>query len=339
MIKEKCVESIIASMKLSHLKELSELFHIQIKENKKQNYIRYVSRYLQNNIKEVLERFIIYDEWNLIRKIYEADYAIRIDNDQISMKTKKSLKSLEYLGIIYSYDDNNVENVSMPIEIRKYIKQKIYDINIILCARNRQNIIYLFKKLLDIYGIVPMNLAEYYINRDLSEEYEVCELIKMLWDYNARCELCYIDDECNYYNLKIMDKKCIKEKIDDKFNLQHKYFSKSELNNYTEELSLNSIEKQIYIILNRHYKDSITTLEWLKDIKLMIENDISSKDISVFIKEKTTRLSEMGRKMIEQLIDNLMEKYPLWILKGYSIEELQNDTYSKFKNHIDKTFI
>lgn len=332
-MKEKSVESIITSMKLDHLKKLAELFHIQIKENKKQNYVKHISRYLQNNIKEILERFIIYDEWKIIRKIYEADYQIRIDNNQISMKTKKALKSLEYLGIIYSYDDNNEENISMPIEIRKYIKQKIYDINIIIYVRNRQNIIDLFKKLLGIYGVVPMNLAEYYIMRDLSKEYEVHELIKMLWECNTRCKLCYIDDKCNYYNLKVMEPKGIKEKIDNKFNLQYKYFSKSELSNYTEELSLNSIEKQIYIILNRHYKDSITTLKWLKDIKLMIENDISSKDISVFIKEKTTRLSEMGRKMIEQLIDDLREKYPLWILKGYSIEELQKD---KWRNEIER---
>jgi hypothetical protein len=133
----------------------------------------------------------------------------------------------------------------------------------------------------------------------------------MLWIYNARCKLYYKDDDCTYYNLKIIDKKYLKGKIDNKLNLRYKYYSKSYLNNYTEELKLNSIEKQIYIILNKRYKNSIITFECLKNIKLMIENYVSSKDISMLIKERIKRLNELGRKMIEQLIDSLGEKYPL----------------------------
>lgn len=330
MVKEECVESIIASMKLSHLRELIELFNIQIKGNKKKDYTKYVSIYVQNNIEKILKNFIIYDEWNLIRKICNEDYKIKMDkNYSIDISTKKSL---EYLGIIYSYYDNGIETISIPTEIRECIKQKIYDMNIIFYSNSRQNIIDCFKKLLDIYGIVTMSLVEYYIVKDLEKKYRVHEIIKMLRTYNARCKLYHIDHDCNYYNLEIIDKEYIRKKIDNSLNLNFKYYSKSYLNNYTKELELNSIEKQIYIILNRHYKDSTITLECLKNIKIMIKNDISSKEISIFIKDKTKRLSELGRKMIERLIDSLREKYPLWILKGYSIEELQKDNYNKWND-------
>lgn len=40
MMEEKCVESIIEAMKLNHLKKLIELFHIQMKGNKKEDYIK-----------------------------------------------------------------------------------------------------------------------------------------------------------------------------------------------------------------------------------------------------------------------------------------------------------
>lgn len=320
MIEEKSINSIIASMKLNHLKELSKVFEIHVSGGKKNNFIEDISAYIKSNISVILENFITYDEYKFIKKLYKENYIIILNENDKSYE--KIRNSLEYLGLVYTYLDFKQRKVSVPIEIRSSINFGIFDTNIIKRYKENQKLVELFKNLLDIYGIIPINILIDYISEYIVSENSIHEAIKFLWRYNFRYNLYYNDTKLNYFSIKIIDIRYLNKKLIDNQSLKYKYYNKSQLKTMSNS-KLIYVENQIYIILKRYLKSSEITLEYVDYIRTMIKNDFSSKKISEIIMQKTKRMSEQGRIITEKLIDRLREFYPLWSLKGHSLKDLE----------------
>ncbi len=317
--KEKLVINVISSMKLRHLKHLAKIFEIQIKGNRKENYIEHVAQYSINNISAIVDNFITYEEYKFIKILCDENYTMILKNE--SKKSEEIQRSLGDLGLVYSYLDSNEKTISIPVDIRENIKSKISNTKTIDYLKKKQNLIDVFKELLDIYGMIPQNVLIDYMTC-IDFEYRVCENIKILWRYNFRYNLYYDDYKLNYYNTKIIDRESFNQKLINKLNLNYKYYNLSQLKKMSNE-GLNSIEGEICFILKRYYKSMELILEYLNNIRLMVKNDISSKEISNYVMKKTNKMSEQGKKNIEQLVDNLRECYPLWTLKGHYLKDLE----------------
>lgn len=316
----KSIKNIIYSMKVSHLKELTKIFEIHVSGKKKEDFVEIISFYIKNNISVIIDNFITYEEYNFIKEICDSNYALLL-NEKHNMR-EAVIKSLEYLGIIYSYYDFTERKVSIPFEIREKIKLRLFKVEVIEHSKQNQKLIELFKNLLDIYGVIPQDLLLDYVAQDFRMEYKVHEAIKNLWRYNDRYNLYYSDYKLNYCNIKIIDMRALNEKISTKSNINYKYYDRDQLKNMSNG-NLNCIEKEIYIVLKRQFKSSEITLKCLDYIITMIKNDMSSKEISEFIRNKTRRMGEQGRKIIEELVDRARIYYPLWTLKGHSLKDLK----------------
>lgn len=316
----KSIKNIIYSMKVSHLKELTKIFEIHVRGKKKEDFVEIISFYIKNNISVIIDNFITYEEYNFIKKICDSNYTLLL-NEEHNMR-EAVMKSLEYLGIIYSYYDFTGRKVSIPFEIREKIKLRLSKVEVIEHSKENQKFIELFKNLLDVYGVIPQDLLLDYVTEDFRIEYKVHEAIKNLWRYNDRYNLYYSDCKLNYCNMKIIDMRALNEKLSAKSNINYKYYDRDQLKNMSNS-DLNCIEKEICIVLKRHFKSSEITLKCLDYIITMIKNDMSSKEISEFIRNKTRRMGEQGRKIIEELVDRARIHYPLWTLKGHSLEDLK----------------
>ena len=318
---EKSVKNIISLMKLSHLKELAKTFEVHVCGKRKEDFVEIISFYIKNKISVIIGNFITYEEYVFIKEICDNNYTVSVNkNCNIKEDVKKSL---EYLGIIYSYYDFNEKKISMPFEIRETIKLGISKIDIIEHSKENQELIELFRALLDIYGVIPQDVLLDYIVQDFRMEYEVHEAIKTLWRYNNRYNLYYSDYKLNYCNINIIDIKSLNEKLSTKSDINYKYYDKSQLKNRSNR-NLHYIEKEIYVVLKRHFKSSEVTLKHLDYIRTMIKNDISSRDISKYIMNETKRMGEQGRIIIEGLVDMARIYYPLWTLKGHSLNDLKS---------------
>jgi hypothetical protein len=314
------IKNIISSMKLSHLKELTKIFEIHVSGKIKEDFVEIVSFYIENNISVIMGNFITYEEYTFIEEICDNNYTVSLDENHNIREDVE--KSLEYLGIIYSYYDFNERKVSVPFEIRETIKLELSKVEVIEHSKENQELIELFKILLDIYGVIPQDLLLDYVVQDFRKEYKVHEAIKNLWRYNNRYNLYYSDYKLNYCNTKIIDMRSLNEKLSTKSDINYKYYDKSQLKNMSNR-NLHYIEKEIYVVLKRHFKSSDVTLKYLEYIRIMIKNDISSREISEFIMNKTKRMSEQGRMIIEGLVDRARIHYPLWTLKGHSLKDLK----------------
>lgn len=320
MIEKKSITNNIASMKLCHLKELSKVFEIQISRRKKKDFIEDISVYMENNISEVLYNFIIYDEYKFIKKLYDENYTIVLKEN--NKRDEEMIKSLEYLGIVYTYSNYNEKKISIPNELKENIKSEILNTEVINHYKMNQEIVELFKNLLDVYGAIPMNILIDYIIEYLRSDNEAYKAIKFLWRYNFRYNLYYSDNKLNYYNTKIIDMRSLNEKLINNSNLDYKYYNISQLKSMCNR-NLNYIENQIYTILKRYFKSPEFTLEYLDCIRTMIKNDIASGEISKLIMQETKRMSEQSRKQIEKLIFCLKEYYPVWTVKGHFYKDLE----------------
>jgi len=318
---EKSIKNIISLMKLSHLKELTKTFEVHVSGKRKEDFVEIISFYIKNNISVIIGNFITYEEYVFIKAVCDNNYTVSL-NENYNIKEDVK-KSLEYLGIIYSYYDFNEKKISMPFEIREIIKLGISKIDIIEHSKENQEIIELFRSLLDIYGVIPQDVLLDYIVQDFRMEYEVHEAIKTLWRYNNRYNLYYSDYKLNYCNINIIDIKSLNEKLSTKSDINYKYYNKSQLKNRSNR-NLHYIEKEIYVVLKRHFKSSEVTLKHLDYIRTMIKNDISSRDISKYIMNETKRMGEQGRIIIEGLVDMARIYYPLWTLKGHSLNDLKS---------------
>ena len=317
---EKSIKNIISLMKLSHLKELTKTFEVHVSGKRKEDFVEIISFYIKNNISVIIGNFITYEEYVFIKEICDNNYTVSL-NENYNIKEDVK-KSLEYLGIIYSYYDFNEKKISMPFEIRKIIKSNLSKIEVIEHSKENQELIKLFRALLDIYGVIPQDLLLDYVVQEYTMEYRVHEAIKNLWRYNNRYNLYYSDYKLNYCNTKIIDIRSLNEKLSTKSDINYKYYDKSQLENMSNR-NLNYIEEEIYVALKRHFKSSEVTLKYLDYMRTMIKNDISSREISEFIKNKTKRMGERGRIIIEGLVDRTRIYYPIWTLKGYSLNDLK----------------
>lgn len=317
---DKSIKSIISSMKLSHLKRLTTIFQTNVNGKKKEDFVENISFYIKNNISVIIDNFITYEEYTVIKKICDNNYTLLLDSKNDINEDVKN--SLEYLGVIYSYYDCNEKKISISFEIREEIKLRLPKMEVIEHSKENQKLIELFKILLDIYGIIPQDLLLDYANEYFGMDYKVHEAIKNLWRYNDRYNLYYSDYELNYCNVKIIDIVSLNEKLSNKPNVNYKYYDKNQLKNMSNS-NLNCIEKEMYIVLKRHFKSSEITLKYLDYIRTMIKNDISSRKISEFIMNKTKRMGEYGGLIIEELVDRARIYYPLWTLKGNSLKDLQ----------------
>jgi hypothetical protein len=297
---------------------LIKIFEIHISGKRKEDFVEIMVSYIKNNISVIIGNFITYEEYIFLSKICDNSYTLLLDeNNNISEAVRKSL---ECLGIIYSYSYLNYRKVSIPLEIREEIKLILSKSQVIEHSKENQKLIELFRILLDIYGVISQDLLLDYVTQYFGMEYKVHEAIKNLWRYNARYDLYYSDYKLNYCNIKIIDMRSLNEKLSTRSNINYKYYDKDQLRNMRNS-NLNCIEKEIYIVLNRHFKSSEISLKYLDYIRTMIKNDISSKEISKFIRNKTRRMSEKGRMIIEGLVDRARIYYPLWTLKGHSLNE------------------
>lgn len=317
---KKSIRNIISSMKLKHLKELTKIFEIHVSGKIKEDFIESISLYIKNNISIIIGNFITYEEYDFIKKICDNNYILPLNGNYDIKENLKS--SLEYLGIIYSYYDFNEKNISIPLEIREPIKLKISKIDVIEHSKENQELIELSRILLDIYGVIPQDLLLDYIVQNFGVEYELHEAIKTLWRYNNRYNLYYSDYKLNYCNIKIIDLRSLYKKLSTKSYMSYKHYDKNQLKNMGDR-NLYHIEKEIYVVLKRHFKSSEITLKHLDYIRTMIKNDISSREISEYIMNKTKKMSEQGRIIIERLVDTARIYYPLWTLKGHSLNELK----------------
>lgn len=313
----KSIKNSISSMKLNHLKELIKVFEIHISGKRKEDFVEIITFYIKNNISVILGNFITYEEYVFLNQICDNDYTLLLDENNNAIEAVR--RSLEYLGIIYSYSYDS--KVSIPLEIREEIKLILSKPQVIEHSKENEKLIELFGILLDVYGVISQDLLLDYVTQYFGMEYKVHEAIKNLWRYNARYDLYYSDYKLNYCNMKIIDMRSLNEKLSTKSNINYKYYDKDQLKNMRNS-NLNCIEKEIYIVLNRHFKSSEISLRYLDYIRTMIKNDISSKEISEFVRNKTRRMSEKGRMIIEGLVDRARIYYPLWTLKGHSLNEL-----------------
>lgn len=317
---EKSIKNTISLMKLSHLKELAKTYEVHISGKRKEDFVESISFYIKNKISVIIGNFITYEEYVFIKEICDNNYTVSVNED---CNVKEDVeKSLEYLGIIYSYCDFNEKKISIPFEIREIIKSKISKTEVIEHSKENEELIELFKALLDIYGVIPQDLLLDYVVQDSTMEYKVHEAIKNLWRYNNRYNLYYSDYELNYCNTKIIDIRSLNQKLSTKSDINYKYYDKNQLKNMSDR-NLYYIEKEIYVVLKRHFKSSEVTLKHLDYIRTMIKNDISSMEISEFIMNKTKKMGERGRTIIEELVDRARIYYPLWIIKGHSLNDLK----------------
>lgn len=314
------IKNIISSMKLSRLKNLTKIFEIHVSGKRKEDFVETISCYIKDNVSVIIDNFITYEEYSFIKKICDNNCALLLEEED--NVRDDVIKSLEYLGIIYSYYDFDEKKVSIPFEIREKMKLRLLKIDVVEHSKENQKLINLFRTLLDIYGVVPQDLLLDYVAQDFRMEYKVHEAIKNLWRYNERYNLCYSDSKLNYCNMKIIDIMSINEKLLTKSNINYKFYDKDQLKNMTDS-NLNCIEKEICIALKRHFKSSEITSKYLIYIRTMIKNDISSKEISELIRSKTRRMGEQGRIIIEKLVDRARIYYPLWTLKGHSLRDLK----------------
>lgn len=316
---ERNIKDVMSSMTLNHLKELAKSFEIQVIGTKKNDFIESVSLYIKNNISVIFDNFIFYNEYEFIRKLCIENYKkILKEDDGVDHSI---IESLEYLGIIYSYSLDNNRIIVIPCELRLYIKIKIFNIDTYDYAMEKQNLIDLFINILDIYGVVPVDVLIDYIIKYIGSEEKVHEYIGFLWRYNFRYNLYYIDHKLNYYNAKILNLKVINEKLISNLGLNYKYYTKNELENIRDE-NLNCIEKEIYNILKRYFKYTKFAMEYLEEIRILVKNDISSEEINKIIVKKLKKIGESRRKIIEKYIEHLREYYPLWGLKGHCLKDL-----------------
>ncbi len=320
--RELSIKSVISSMKLSHLQELAKVFEIQVTGKRKNDFIEYVSLYIKNNISIILKNFIIYSEYEFMEEICSENYEMEIKEDY-----RDSIKCLEYLGIIYLDYDCNKEKVFMPTELKANIKQNNFDESTVNCLKKREELIELFKDLLDTYGIIPINVLIDYIIEYTGPEDTVHEALKTLWRYNFRNKVYYNDYKSSYCNIKIVNMQFLNKKLISNLNLSYKHYNRSQLKSMNGA-NLNYIENKIYIILKK-YITAEFSLKNLEYIKIMIKNDICTREINEFIIQKIKILSGRDRNNIERLVNSLRCYYPLWTLKGHSLKDLTDNSAFK----------
>lgn len=309
----KNVKEITASMKLVQLKELIKLFNITVSDNKKASVVLSLSEYIKYSIREILDTIILYDELKLIEKIIDNEY---LEYD-IEEKNNQIKNSLCYLGIIYS---DSKGRTFIADDLKDEVKILVKDEEIINHCKNRQKIINLFEKLLDLYGILSLGVVEDYIIDCIGPGYRVHEAIRLIQKYNTINKIYYQDNESTYYNIKILDEHITKN-VCNNLNLKYKYYKINDILEFESKTTVH--EKEIYFILNRYYKNSKLTNECIEDIKYLIKSNVSSEEISIIVKQKVKRLSELGRKRIEYEVRMMREYYPLWGLKGYCLKEIK----------------
>lgn len=317
---ERSIKNIISSMKLSYLKKMAKVLGINVIGCKKENYIESIASYVKHNIYVIMSDFVTYEEYELIKKLCDENYTIALNKKK--MIKEEIIKSLEYLGILYVYCDCNQKNISIPVDIRESLKSIIYHVDYIDNYKANQKLRDMFRELLDIYGVMPQELLVDYIIQDVRWKYRIHEALRILVIYNFRYNLYYCDRELKYYNIKILNLKALNEKLINKLDLNYKYYDQNRLKTINNRKS-NYIEKEICVVLKRQFKSSEIVLEYLDYIRIMIKNDMSSEEISEIIRSRTKRMSQQGRKILEGLIDRVRVYYPLWTLKGYSLEDLQ----------------
>lgn len=312
------INEIMLSKKICELKEIIKVYNIRTKSTLKSDLADSLAKHTCDNIELIIEEMIIYEELLLLQELCNKNYKLHYNNKV----NESAVKSLGFLGIIKFNKESS--EIGIPIELQSIIHNKIENKCVLKKARDRQNIIDISKIILDIYGIIPFTLIEKYITLYEYDEYKAHKILTMLWQYNQRYELFSEDLNSNYCSLNIIDKEYIHKKINE-LNMGYRYYDLEELENvYKCACILSKVEREIYVILNRYYKDKEKSLNELRKIKFMIKNGYSSSLISEKVSKDINIKSEIGKRNLQVLIEQTMEKCPLWTLKGHFPKEIKN---------------
>lgn len=318
----KSVKEVIELKKLKELKTLMNFFELEIIENRKNSLIESVSSYLKNNIRSILLDFATYDQINIMSRVCSEDYILYENSDL----QNKSIITLEYLGLIYIENENEMTRIYIPYDLKNEIQNHINGETLIKYCIKRQELLDMFSDILELYGVLDLDIIVKYIKDYAGEGYRIHQCIKIIHKYNM-IHLSYYIYESTYYNMKI-EKNELPRRLNQTLKLRYKYYEKYDIKNIINRKT--KYEKEIYFILNRYYKNIIQTNEHIKNIKDMIRIGLSDEEIVNIIMSEIKGLSNLGKNKIQFYLGKMRKEYPLWGLKGYLLEELRE--YGHFIN-------
>lgn len=308
---------IFNKMKVSELNNIIKIFELKVTCRKKENIIDIIYEYMKKNMIYIFQKHIISDELDLLRKVCDNNFKISYEEAELDLD---HIQSLHYIGLIYINKEKTV--IVIPQEFQELIKLCLDDKYVTEFSRKKADIVSMVQNLLELYGIFHLELLEDYIINKIGEGYRIHGAIEFIRNYNMRNVFYYEDDEHFYYNLKIINKDSMKDRIL-KIHIGYKYYNECDMKDIINRKS--PYEKNVKMILNRVYKSLKKSEEIMSYLRLMIMQGMTSEEIVCNLKETVKRLSDYGLRSIVKYVDSIRSSYIIWGMKGYYLDEIDRE--------------
>lgn len=310
------IEDVFNEKKVKELNNLIKMFELSIRDRRKAETIRILSEYLSENVEKVIRKFIIYDELMILKSLCDNNYEMILEDAAVDT----NIQSLTVLGLVYVYNKDEKKHVCIPLELQNNIESCLDDSCIIEFSKCRKRVIKMFHNLLELYGAFNLTVLEDYIINEIGDGYRIHRSIEFIRMYNERNHIYNIDENMVYYNSKITDIENVKTKLYNMYT-QYRYYENDNIEYIINKKS--SYENNIYIILNRVYKNSKDAVRVMEEVNFMVRQGKETEEIGAYVKEQAKRISAFGLRNICKSVDMMREDTIIWGLKGYTLGEAQ----------------
>ena len=295
-------------------------------------------KYKTNNKKEILINILVNSSEEITKYAFNLFQNDELKNLKIVIKTKGYvepktnyllkyfLDNLNRLGMVYKLED---DKYIMPKEILKNFKEHLKDKKLLKKIKNNTKEYNLIMGILNVYGVLKFKDFYTIYNKIYSiNEQQLFENLNILKKFYEEFNIIKTKKDkyiCNNYFQKEADcKKYINIKLD------YKEFSKIDLlnvSNYKYMTKYKSYKKMLSFVKKNYYLDEkdirifhkYIILPYLNNIQT--NNNCAEENLSKSIDKYFEYKNEKHKTKFINLIKNIIDDYPMWLLHGYSNRE------------------